>query len=305
MGFFDKLKEGLAKTRANISNGLDSVFGDYSQVDDDFFDDLEEMLIMADVGVNASDKIIASMKDRIHEERLKDREDVKNALIATLADTMRHAGDGNSSFDEAAERSVILVIGVNGVGKTTSIGKLAMNYQSQGRKVIMAAADTFRAAAREQLEIWAKRAGCDIVGKEEGADPAAVVYDAVDAFESKHADILICDTAGRLHNKKNLMDELAKINRIFDKKLPDVHKEVLLVLDATTGQNALSQVREFKQVCEPTGIILTKMDGSAKGGIVIAIANEFDIPVRYIGVGEQADDLQKFAPEEFIRAVFT
>ncbi len=305
MGFFDKLKEGLAKTRANISNGLDSVFGDYSQVDDDFFDDLEEMLIMADVGVNASDKIIASMKDRIHEERLKDREDVKNALIATLADTMRHAGEGNSSFDEATERSVILVIGVNGVGKTTSIGKLAMNYQSQGRKVIMAAADTFRAAAREQLEIWAKRAGCDIVGKEEGADPAAVVYDAVDAFESKHADILICDTAGRLHNKKNLMDELAKINRIFDKKLPDVHKEVLLVLDATTGQNALSQVREFKQVCEPTGIILTKMDGSAKGGIVIAIANEFDIPVRYIGVGEQADDLQKFDPEEFIRAVFT
>lgn len=305
MGFFDKLKEGLAKTRANISNGLDSVFGDYSQVDDDFFDDLEEMLIMADVGVNASDKIISAMRERIHEERLKDREDVKNALIATLSDTMRHAGEGNNSFDEATEKSVILVIGVNGVGKTTSIGKLAMNYQSQGRKVIMAAADTFRAAAREQLEIWAERAGCDIVGKEEGADPAAVVYDAVDAFESKQADILICDTAGRLHNKKNLMDELAKINRIFDKKLPEVHKEVLLVLDATTGQNALSQVREFKQVCEPTGIILTKMDGSAKGGIVIAIANEFDIPVRYIGVGEQADDLQKFDPEDFIRAVFT
>ena len=305
MGFFDKLKEGLAKTRANISNGLDSVFGDYSQVDDDFFDDLEEMLIMADVGVNASDKIISAMRDRIHEERLKDREDVKNALITTLSDTMRHAGEGNNSFDEATERSVILVIGVNGVGKTTSIGKLAMNYQSQGRKVIMAAADTFRAAAREQLEIWAERAGCDIVGKEEGADPAAVVYDAVDAFKSKQADILICDTAGRLHNKKNLMDELAKINRIFDKKLPEVHKEVLLVLDATTGQNALSQVREFKQVCEPTGIILTKMDGSAKGGIVIAIANEFDIPVRYIGVGEQADDLQKFDPEDFIRAVFT
>lgn len=305
MGFFDKLKEGLAKTRANISNGLDSVFGDYSQVDDDFFDELEEMLIMADVGVNASDKIISAMRDRIHEERLKDREDVKNALITTLSDTMRHAGEGNNSFDEATERSVILVIGVNGVGKTTSIGKLAMNYQSQGRKVIMAAADTFRAAAREQLEIWAERAGCDIVGKEEGADPAAVVYDAVDAFKSKQADILICDTAGRLHNKKNLMDELAKINRIFDKKLPEVHKEVLLVLDATTGQNALSQVREFKQVCEPTGIILTKMDGSAKGGIVIAIANEFDIPVRYIGVGEQADDLQKFDPEDFIRAVFT
>ena len=305
MGFFDKLRDGLEKTRINISNGLDSVFGDYSQVDDDFFDDLEEMLIMADVGVNASDKIISAMKSRIHEERLKTKDEVRNALIATLADTMRQAGDDSSSFEEALDRAVILVIGVNGVGKTTSIGKLAMNYKAQGKKVIMAAADTFRAAAREQLEIWAERVGCDIIGHEEGSDPAAVVYDAVDAFESKHADILICDTAGRLHNKKNLMDELAKINRIFEKKLPDVHKEVLLVLDATTGQNALSQVREFKQVCEPTGIILTKMDGSAKGGIVIAIANEFDIPVRYIGVGEKADDLQRFDPEEFIRAVFT
>ena len=305
MGFFDKLKDGLAKTRANISNGLDSVFGDYSQVDDDFFDELEEMLIMADVGVNASDEIISSMKKRIHEEHLKDRDEVKNALIATLSETMRHAGDGNVSFEEAEDRAVILVIGVNGVGKTTSIGKLAMNYKTKGKKVIMAAADTFRAAAREQLEVWAQRVDCEIVGHEEGSDPAAVVYDAVDIFESRHADILICDTAGRLHNKKNLMDELAKINRIFEKKLPDVHKEVLLVLDATTGQNALSQVREFKQVCEPTGIILTKMDGSAKGGIVIAIAHEFDIPVRYIGVGEQADDLQRFDPEEFIRAVFT
>ena len=305
MGFFDKLRDGLEKTRINISNGLDSVFGDYSQVDDDFFDDLEEMLIMADVGVNASDKIISAMKSRIHEERLKTKDEVRNALIATLADTMRQAGDDSSSFEEALDRAVILVIGVNGVGKTTSIGKLAMNYKAQGKKVIMAAADTFRAAAREQLEIWAERVGCDIIGHEEGSDPAAVVYDAVDAFESKHADILICDTAGRLHNKKNLMDELAKINRIFEKKLPDVHKEVLLVLDATTGQNALSQVREFKQVFEPTGIILTKMDGSAKGGIVIAIANEFDIPVRYIGVGEKADDLQRFDPEEFIKAVFT
>ena len=304
MGFFDKLKEGLEKTRTNIANGLDSVFGDYSQVDDDFFDDLEEMLIMADVGVNASDKIVSEMKSRIREEHLKDRDDVKHALIKTLSDAMKRAGDTDETFDLGEQKTVILVIGVNGVGKTTSIGKLAMSFKENGKKVILAAADTFRAGAREQLEVWAERTGCDLIGHEEGSDPAAVVYDAVSAFESKDADILICDTAGRLHNKKNLMDELAKINRIFEKKLPDVRKEVLLVLDATTGQNALSQVREFKQVCEPTGIILTKMDGSAKGGIVIAIANEFDIPVKYIGVGEHADDLQKFDPEEFIRAIF-
>ena len=304
MGFFDKLKEGLEKTRTNIANGLDSVFGDYSQVDDDFFDDLEEMLIMADVGVNASDKIVSEMKSRIREEHLKDRDDVKNALIKTLSDAMKRAGDTDETFDLGEQKTVILVIGVNGVGKTTSIGKLAMSFKENGKKVILAAADTFRAGAREQLEVWAERTGCDLIGHEEGSDPAAVVYDAVSAFESKDADILICDTAGRLHNKKNLMDELAKINRIFEKKLPDVRKEVLLVLDATTGQYALSQVREFKQVCEPTGIILTKMDGSAKGGIVIAIANEFDIPVKYIGVGEHADDLQKFDPEEFIRAIF-
>jgi len=304
MGFFDKLKEGLEKTRTNIANGLDSVFGDYSQVADDFFDDLEEMLIMADVGVNASDKIVSEMKSRIREEHLKDRDEVKNALIKTLSDAMKRAGDTDETFDLGEQKTVILVIGVNGVGKTTSIGKLAMSFKENGKKVILAAADTFRAGAREQLEVWAERTGCDLIGHEEGSDPAAVVYDAVSAFESKDADILICDTAGRLHNKKNLMDELAKINRIFEKKLPDVRKEVLLVLDATTGQNALSQVREFKQVCEPTGIILTKMDGSAKGGIVIAIANEFDIPVKYIGVGEHADDLQKFDPEEFIRAIF-
>lgn len=304
MGFFDKLKEGLEKTRTNIANGLDSVFGDYSQVDDDFFEDLEEMLIMADVGVNASDKIVSEMKGRIREEHLKDRDEVKNALIKTLSEAMKRAGDTDDTFDMGDRKTIILVIGVNGVGKTTSIGKLAMNFRKNGKKVILAAADTFRAGAREQLEVWAEMAGCDLIGHEEGSDPAAVVYDAVSAFESKDADILICDTAGRLHNKKNLMDELAKINRIFERKLPDVKKEVLLVLDATTGQNALSQVREFKQVCEPTGIILTKMDGSAKGGIVIAIANEFDIPVKYIGVGEHADDLQKFDPEEFIRAIF-
>ena len=300
MGFFDRLKEGLKKTRTNIANGLDSVFGDYSQVDDDFFEELEEVLIMADVGVTAADRIISRMKERIREEHIKDPSEARNALIATLSESMGK----QIGFSASDERTVILVIGVNGVGKTTSIGKLAMNFKKQGRSVILAAADTFRAGAREQLEVWGDRCGCPVIGHEDGADPAAVVYDAVDAFESRQADILICDTAGRLHNKKNLMDELGKINRIFDKKLPDVRKEVLLVLDATTGQNALSQAREFKSVCAPTGIILTKMDGSAKGGIVIAIANEFDIPVRFIGVGEQAEDLQTFDPEEFIRAIF-
>ncbi|MDO4960741.1 MAG: signal recognition particle-docking protein FtsY [Eubacteriales bacterium] len=303
MGFFDRLRQGLEKTRNNIAGGLDAVFGDYSEVDEDFFDDLEEVLIMADVGVNASDKIISEMKERIRTERIKDRDGVKKALIATLSDQLKNSDD-TFDIDINNEKAVILVIGVNGVGKTTSIGKLAMNFKSQGKKVILAAADTFRAAAREQLEIWAERVDCDIIAHEEGADPAAVVYDAVDAFNGRKADILICDTAGRLHNKKNLMEELAKINRIFDKKLPDVKKEVLLVLDATTGQNAISQVREFKSFCEPTGIILTKMDGSAKGGIVIAISSEFDIPVRYIGIGEKAEDLQKFDPEEFLKAIF-
>ena len=301
MGFFDRLKEGLGKTRQNIANGLDELFGTYERIDEYFYEDLEEVLVLADVGADATKKIIRRMKEKVYEENIRDQAGAKNALIESLAESLRGI---DTAEEDPDERKVLLVIGVNGVGKTTSIGKLAMNYKNQGKKVILAAADTFRAGAREQLEIWAERCGCDIIGHPEGADPAAVVYDAVSAFEGKQADILICDTAGRLHNKKNLMDELAKINRIFEKKLPGIRKEVLLVLDATTGQNALSQVREFKQVCDPDGIILTKMDGSAKGGIVIAIAEEFKIPVKYIGVGEHAEDLQKFSTEDFLKAIF-
>ena len=302
MGFFERLKEGLSKTSASIANGLDAVFGDYSQVDEEFFEELEEVLVMADVGVSAADQILDKMRDRVYSEHLKKPEDVKRALIESIAAELRPQEDAYA-FTE--QKSVVLVIGVNGVGKTTSIGKLAMKFRQNGKKVILAAADTFRAAAIEQLEIWAERAGVDIVSKPEGSDPAAVIYDAVQAFQSRNADILICDTAGRLHNKKNLMEELGKINRILERSLPDAHKEVLLVLDATTGQNAISQAREFVSVCDPTGIILTKMDGSAKGGIVIAISHEFNIPVKYIGVGEHAEDLQEFDAENFMRALFT
>ncbi|MBQ7174429.1 MAG: signal recognition particle-docking protein FtsY [Lachnospiraceae bacterium] len=301
MGLFERLKEGLSKTSSSIANGLDAVFGDYSQVDDEFFEELEEVLIMADVGMKATGEILPRMRSRVYEEHLKKPEDVKRVLAETIAEQLRPHEDAYA-FTE--QRSVVLVIGVNGVGKTTTIGKLAMKYKNAGKKVILAAADTFRAAAIEQLEVWAERAGVELVSKPEGSDPAAVIYDAVQAFNSHGGDILICDTAGRLHNKKNLMEELGKINRILARSLPDVRKEVLLVLDATTGQNAISQAREFAAVCEPTGIILTKMDGSAKGGIVIAISSEFDIPVKYIGVGEHAEDLQEFDPDAFMRALF-
>ncbi|MBR2531271.1 MAG: signal recognition particle-docking protein FtsY [Lachnospiraceae bacterium] len=301
MGLFERLKEGLSKTSNSIANGLDAVFGDYSQVDDEFFEELEEVLIMADVGMKATGEILPRMRSRVYEEHLKKPEDVKRVLAETIAEQLRPHEDAYA-FTE--QRSVVLVIGVNGVGKTTTIGKLAMKYKNAGKKVILAAADTFRAAAIEQLEVWAERAGVELVSKPEGSDPAAVIYDAVQAFNSHGGDILICDTAGRLHNKKNLMEELGKINRILARSLPDVRKEVLLVLDATTGQNAISQAREFAAVCEPTGIILTKMDGSAKGGIVIAISSEFDIPVKYIGVGEHAEDLQEFDPDAFMRALF-
>ena len=256
---------------------------------------------MADVGMKATGEILPRMRSRVYEEHLKKPEDVKRVLAETIAEQLRPHEDAYA-FTE--QRSVVLVIGVNGVGKTTTIGKLAMKYKNAGKKVILAAADTFRAAAIEQLEVWAERAGVELVSKPEGSDPAAVIYDAVQAFNSHGGDILICDTAGRLHNKKNLMEELGKINRILARSLPDVRKEVLLVLDATTGQNAISQAREFAAVCEPTGIILTKMDGSAKGGIVIAISSEFDIPVKYIGVGEHAEDLQEFDPDAFMRALF-
>ncbi len=301
MGLFERLKEGLSKTSSSIANGLDAVFGDYSQVDDEFFEELEEVLIMADVGMKATSEILPRMRSRVYEEHLKKPEDVKRVLAETVAEQLRPHED---AYVFTEQRSVVLVIGVNGVGKTTTIGKLAMKYKNAGKKVILAAADTFRAAAIEQLEVWAERAGVELVSKPEGSDPAAVIYDAVQAFNSHNGDILICDTAGRLHNKKNLMEELGKINRILARSLPDVRKEVLLVLDATTGQNAISQAREFAAVCEPTGIILTKMDGSAKGGIVIAISSEFDIPVKYIGVGEHAEDLQEFDPDAFMRALF-
>ena len=301
MGLFDRLKEGLGKTRESISNGLEAVFGSYEKINDEFYEDLEEVLVLADVGAEATQRIIGRMKYKVYVDHIKDQTGAKNALIESLAESLQGS---DAPEEDPDERKVILVIGVNGVGKTTTIGKMAMNYKKQGKQVILAAADTFRAGAREQLEIWAQRSGCEMIGHPEGTDPAAVVYDAVSAFEGKQADILICDTAGRLHNKKNLMDELAKINRIFEKKLPGIRKEVLLVLDATTGQNAISQVREFKQVCDPDGIILTKMDGSAKGGIVIAIAEEFKIPVKYIGVGEHAEDLQRFNAEDFLRAIF-
>ena len=301
VGFFARLKSGLTKTRDNIVAGMNRVFLGHTSIDDDFYEELEEIMIMGDMGVQTTDRILEQLHTQVKELHIKEPVKCRDLLIEDIRGQMQV---DEHAYDFENGPSVVLVIGVNGVGKTTSVGKLADIYKRRGKKVLIAAADTFRAAAYDQLKVWSERAGVEMIAGAEGADPASVVYDAVNAAKARHADILLCDTAGRLHNKKNLMDELAKINRIFEKKLPDVRKEVLLVLDATTGQNALSQVREFKQVCEPTGIILTKMDGSAKGGIVIAIANEFDIPVKYIGVGEHADDLQKFDPEEFIRAIF-
>lgn len=301
MAMFDKLKQGLKKTRQSIANGLDIAFGDYSEVNDEFFEELEDILVMSDMGIDAAKKIISETKTRIYSEHLKKPDDVKNALIRSISEKLisDSPGDSSESFPQ-----VMLVVGVNGVGKTTSVGKLAINFEKEGKKTVLASADTYRAAASEQLDIWAKRSNADIVKHEAGGDPAAVIYEAVDVFRSKNADVLICDTAGRLHNKKNLMNELSKINSILERKLPEIKKEVLLVLDATTGQNAISQVREFISVCEPTGIILTKMDGSAKGGIIIAISSEFKIPVKYIGVGEGPEDLEKYVPCDFVRAIF-
>ena len=300
-GFFERLKEGLSKTRTNIVNGLDSVFGDYSQVDDDFFEELEEQLVMADMGVAATERILQDLRTKIREQHIKEPAACRSLLIESIAAQMMPAEDAYA-FEE--EKSVVLVIGVNGVGKTTTIGKLGLNLKNAGKKVLFCAADTFRAAAIEQLTEWAERDGIDIISQHEGSDPASVVYDAIAAYKKRDADILICDTAGRLHNKKNLMEELSKIGRIISRELPDVRKEVLLVLDGTTGQNALSQAKEFLNVTDATGIILTKMDGTAKGGIAVAISAELSIPVKYIGVGEHAEDLQKFDPENFVKALF-
>ncbi|MCU6763454.1 Cell division protein FtsY homolog [uncultured Roseburia sp.] len=300
-GFFGRLVAGLAKTRKNIVSGFESVFSGFSRIDDDFYEELEEILIMGDIGVRATEEILDSLKEKVKENKIKDPADCKELLIDSIKEQM-NVGDTAYRFED--EKSVVLIIGVNGVGKTTTVGKLAGKLKSQNKKVIMAAADTFRAAAGEQLHEWANRAGVDIVGGQDGADPAAVVFDAVQAAKARKADVLLCDTAGRLHNKKNLMEELKKINRILEKEYPEAYRETLVVLDATTGQNALVQAKQFSEAAEITGIVLTKMDGTAKGGIAVAIHSELGIPVKYIGVGETIDDLQKFDADQFVDALF-
>lgn len=300
-GFFSRLKEGLTKTRNNIVSGIDAVFGGFSTIDEDFYEELEEILIMGDIGVNATEKILERLREQVKEKHIKEPAACKELLIESIREQMKV---GETAYDFENEQSVVLVIGVNGVGKTTSVGKLAGILKDQGKNVLIAAADTYRAAAGEQLLTWAKRAGVPMIGGKEGADPASVVYDAVNAAKARGVDVLLCDTAGRLHNKKNLMEELKKINRIIEREFPDAHRENLVVLDGTTGQNALNQAREFGQVADLTGIILTKMDGTAKGGIAVAIQSELNIPVKYIGVGEHIEDLQKFDPEQFVNALF-
>ena len=301
LGFFGRLKAGLAKTRNNIVRGIDNVFSGFSNIDEDFYEELEEILIMGDIGVNATTKIVERLKEQVREQHIKEPSECKQLLIDGIKEQMRVE---ETAYDFETEQSVVLVIGVNGVGKTTSVGKLAGKLKDKGRKVLLAAADTFRAAAIEQLEEWSHRAGVDIISGSEGADPASVIYDAVSAAKARHVDVLLCDTAGRLHNKKNLMEELKKINRIIDREFPDAHRENLVILDGTTGQNALNQAREFAQVADLTGIILTKLDGTAKGGIAVAIQSELNIPVKYIGVGESIEDLQKFDADQFVNALF-
>ncbi len=300
-GFFARLKQGLSKTRDNIVRGIDSVFGGFSAIDDDFFDELEEILIMGDIGVNATNDILERLKEQISKKHVKEPAECRQLLIDSIREQMQV---GDEAYDFEKEKSVVMVIGVNGVGKTTSVGKLAGKLKEKGRKVLIAAADTFRAAAGDQLAEWARRADVPMVGGSEGADPASVVFDAVTAAKARGVDVLLIDTAGRLHNKKNLMEELRKMNRIIDREFPDVHRENLIVLDGTTGQNALIQAREFGEVAELTGIILTKMDGTAKGGIAVAIQSELKIPVKYIGVGETIEDLQRFHSDEFVNALF-
>ena len=300
-GFFKRLAEGLTKTRNNIVAGIDSVFHGFSSIDDDFYDEIEEILVMGDIGINATTAIIENLKKKVKEQHIKEPSECKELLINSIKEQMRVE---ETAYRFEHEKSVVLVIGVNGVGKTTTVGKLAGKLKDQGKRVVLGAADTFRAAASEQLTEWANRAGVDIIYGGEGADPAAVVYDAVAAAKARKADVLLCDTAGRLHNKKNLMEELRKINKIIDREYPDAFKETLIVLDGTTGQNALEQARQFKEVTDVTGIVLTKLDGTAKGGIAVAIQSELGVPVKYIGVGESIDDLQKFDSDEFVNALF-
>ena len=300
-GFFKRLVSGLTKTRDNIVSGFDSIFSGFSHIDDDFYEELEEILVMGDIGIRATEEIIENLKQKVKENHIKEPADCRELLINSIKEQM-YVGDTAYRFEE--EKSVVLVIGVNGVGKTTTIGKLAGKLKNQGKKVILGAADTFRAAAGEQLTEWANRAGVEIVGGQEGSDPGSVVYDAVQAAKARKADVLLCDTAGRLHNKKNLMEELKKINRILEKEYPEAYRETLVVLDATTGQNALVQAKQFSEAAEITGIVLTKMDGTAKGGIAVAIHSELGIPVKYIGVGDSIDDLQKFDADQFVDALF-
>lgn len=300
-GFFKRLVEGLTKTRNNIVSGIDSIFSGFSAIDEDFYEEIEEILIMGDLGINATTAIIEDLKQKVKEQHIKEPSACKQLLIDSIKAQMNV---GETAYEFENRQSVVLVIGVNGVGKTTSIGKLAGKLKDQGKKVILAAADTFRAAAGEQLIEWAHRAGVEIISGQEGSDPAAVVYDAIQASKARHADVLLCDTAGRLHNKKNLMAELGKINRVIDREYPEAYRETLVVLDGTTGQNALAQARQFSEIADITGIILTKLDGTAKGGIAVAIHSELGIPVKYIGVGESIDDLQKFDADEFVNALF-
>ena len=300
MGFFSKLKEGLSKTKNSFDEKINNVFSHFRKVDEDLLEELEEALIMSDVGMDTSLKIIGNLRDRIKKEKIEDEEGVK---IALRKEMQKMLDIEDNSLNLETTPSVILVVGVNGVGKTTSIGKIANRLKKDGKKVVIAAADTFRAAAVEQLEIWANRVGCDMVKKEEGSDPASVVFDAIKIAKEKQADVLICDTAGRLHNKKYLMDELAKINKIINKELPYASKETLLVLDGTTGQNAILQVKAFKETVDITGLVLTKLDGTAKGGVAIGIVAENQIPIKFIGVGEQIDDMEKFNSEDFVNAI--
>ena len=302
IGFFKRLVSGLSKTMDNIVSGMDSIFNGLSHIDDEFYEELEEVLIMGDLGVQATYDILDDLKTKVKEQHIKEPSQCRQILIDSIKEQM---DVGETAYEFEKKTSVVMVIGVNGVGKTTTIGKLAGKLRAQNKKVILAAADTFRAAAGDQLKEWANRAQADLIGGQEGSDPASVVYDAVAAAKARHADVLLCDTAGRLHNKKNLMEELKKMNRIIDREYPEAFRETLVVLDATTGQNALQQAKEFNEVADITGIILTKMDGTAKGGIAVAIQAELGIPVKYIGVGETIDDLQKFDADTFVNALFT
>ena len=300
MGLFAKIKEGLKKTRENVSTSIEKMLHSFQKIDDELFEELEELLVLGDVGVPTAERICEECRRQVKERKISDPEEIYGLIQEITADMMR----GGEALDVSTKPSVVLVIGVNGVGKTTTIGKLAYRLKGEGKRVILAAADTFRAAAIEQLEVWAERSGCDLIRQSEGSDPASVVFDAISAAKARGADVVICDTAGRLHNKKNLMAELEKINRIIDRELPGAAKEVLLVLDAATGQNAVNQAREFQNAAHITGIVLTKLDGTPKGGVVIAIREDLKIPVKFIGVGEQLDDLQPFDADEFAKALF-